>query len=71
MHTGLENLDAITTEIIGAAIEVHRTLGPGLLESVYRSCLVIELRLRSLKKEGERCSSSTRGTIRQLGSCWT
>jgi GxxExxY protein len=36
-----------TTEaIIGAAIEVHRHLGPGLLESAYRRCLVHELRLR-------------------------
>lgn len=36
----------ITEAIIGAAIEVHRHLGPGLLESAYRRCLVHELRLR-------------------------
>ena len=34
--------------MIGAAIEVHRTLGPGLLESVYEECLCYELGLRGL-----------------------
>jgi GxxExxY protein len=36
-----ESLDEITRRIIGAAIEVHRHLGPGLLESAYESCLVM------------------------------
>jgi GxxExxY protein len=40
--------DALSGEIIGAAIEVHRQLGPGLLESTYRACLVEELRLRGI-----------------------
>jgi GxxExxY protein len=41
--------DTITTEqIIGCAIEVHRHLGPGLLESVYESALCVELKARSL-----------------------
>ncbi len=35
--------DAITEKIIGAAIEVHRTLGPGLLETAYEACLAKEL----------------------------
>ena len=39
-----DRLDAITRRIIGAAIEVHRHLGPGLLESAYETCLVFELR---------------------------
>ena len=39
----------ITHEIIGAAIEVHKRLGPGLLESAYEECLAHELRLRSLR----------------------
>jgi GxxExxY protein len=39
----------ITESIIGAAIEVHRELGPGLLESVYEQCLCYELSLRGLK----------------------
>lgn len=38
----------ITELVIGAAIEVHRYLGPGLLESAYRRCLVHELRLRDV-----------------------
>jgi GxxExxY protein len=37
-------LNALTSRIIGLAIEVHRTLGPGLLESVYQACLFHELR---------------------------
>lgn len=39
----------LTKEIIGAAIEVHRTLGPGLLESAYEQCLCYELSQRGLK----------------------
>ncbi len=39
----------IAEEIIGAAIEVHRVLGPGLLESVYEDALCHELNLRGLK----------------------
>jgi GxxExxY protein len=37
-----------TEEIIGAAIEVHKVLGPGLLESAYEECLCHELRLRKI-----------------------
>jgi GxxExxY protein len=49
----LENqrLDQISHSIIGAAIEVHRHLGPGLLESAYESCLVFELKRLGLKVE--------------------
>ena len=39
-------MNELTHEIIGAAIEVHRRLGPGLLESAYRICLAYELRNR-------------------------
>ena len=42
-------LNAVTHAIIQAAIQVHRTLGPGLLESIYRACLIYELRKRGLK----------------------
>ena len=41
-------LNQLTHEIIGASIEVHRTLGPGLLESAYRKCLRRELLLRGI-----------------------
>ncbi|HEY2838614.1 MAG TPA: GxxExxY protein [Pirellulales bacterium] len=39
------NHDELTDQIIGAAIEVHRVLGPGLLESIYEQALVVELEL--------------------------
>ena len=45
----LEERDAITGGVIGAAIEVHRFLGPGLLESVYQTCLERELNLRGIE----------------------
>ena len=44
-----ERLDLITRRIIGAAIEVHKAVGPGLLESAYQACLAFELRERNLK----------------------
>jgi GxxExxY protein len=40
--------DELTEQIIGAAIEVHRVLGPGLLESIYEQALVVELGLRRI-----------------------
>ena len=43
--------DDLTERIIGAAIEVHRILGPGLLESIYEEALAIELELRGLRVE--------------------
>ena len=48
------DIDALTEKVIGCAIEVHRILGPGLLESVYRECLIIELRAAGLHVESER-----------------
>ncbi len=44
----MEERDPLTREIIGAAMEVHREIGPGLLESVYQLCLEHELRLRGI-----------------------
>lgn len=44
----------LTEKIIGAAIEVHRTLGPGLLESSYQECLLFELKSLGLKVEKEK-----------------
>ena len=41
--------DPLTEGVIGAAIEVHRVLGPGLLESVYEKCLCHELGLRGIE----------------------
>lgn len=45
----MDELNKITEAIIGAAIEVHRALGPGLLESAYVTCLINELRERGFK----------------------
>jgi GxxExxY protein len=48
METGSATQDNLTREIIGAAIEVHRALGPVLLESIYEEALCVELELRGL-----------------------
>src|SRR5205085_6930799 len=45
----MEERDPLTREVIGAAIEVHREIGPGLLESVYQLCLEHELKLRKIE----------------------
>lgn len=44
----MDEHDKLTENIIGAAIEVHRTLGPGLLESIYEEALAVELGLRGM-----------------------
>lgn len=46
-------INQISEKVIGAAIEVHRTLGPGLLESAYQECLCYELRQQGLKVRRE------------------
>jgi GxxExxY protein len=48
METASATQDNLTREIIGAAIEVHREIGPGLLESIYEEALCVELELRGL-----------------------
>lgn len=45
--------DLLTELVIGAAIEVHRIMGPGLLESVYQQCMEEELRLRNCPVEAQ------------------
>src|SRR6185369_630242 len=47
------HVNVLTREIIGAAIEVHRHLGPGLLESAYQQCLAKELQLRGIPYQSE------------------
>ncbi len=49
-----EELNKITEGIIGAAIEVHRNLGPGLLESAYQAALAYELNQRGYKVEQQK-----------------
>ena len=46
-----DDINWLTGEIIGAAIEVHKELGPGLLESAYEECLCRELMLREIPYE--------------------
>ena len=47
-------INELTKEVIGAAIEVHRALGAGLLESAYEECLCHELGLRALRFERQK-----------------
>lgn len=49
-----ERLNKITETIIGSAINVHRALGPGLLESAYESCLIYDLGQAGLKVEQQK-----------------
>lgn len=51
MGDGSGNDDPLTREIIGSAIEVHKALGPGLLESAYESCLARELEIRDVRAD--------------------
>ena len=46
MHRLYTQASSLTGDVIGAAIEVHRILGPGLLESIYEKCFLRELELR-------------------------
>jgi GxxExxY protein len=50
----MERENKVTEQIIGAAIEVHRALGPGLLESAYEECLVYELTQRRVAFERQK-----------------
>jgi GxxExxY protein len=47
-------LDEITEKVIGGAIDVHRAMGPGLLESVYQTCMLMELMDRGLDVEAQK-----------------
>ena len=49
-----KEIDPLTGKIIGACIDVHRALGPALLESTYEACLIYELRLKQLKVDSQK-----------------
>ncbi len=48
MHSLYEKADRLSRDVIGAAIEVHRQKGPGLIESIYERCMLRELDLRAI-----------------------
>lgn len=48
LHPLFQKADELSSDVIGAAIEVHRLKGPGLIESIYERCLVRELSLRNI-----------------------
>ena len=48
------NMNQLSSKILGAAIEVHKTLGPGLLESAYEECLCHELSIQGLLFEKQK-----------------
>jgi GxxExxY protein len=54
-----DRIDLLRERVIGCGIAVHRTLGPGLLESIYRDCMLIEVRANNLRVESERRVSLT------------
>jgi GxxExxY protein len=49
MHSLFPHADSLSRDVIGSAIEVHRWMGPGLIESIYERCLLRELELRGIK----------------------
>lgn len=53
MRQSKKEVDDLSYQIIGAAIEVHRNIGPGFLESVYQKCFAIELDERKLTFQQE------------------
>jgi GxxExxY protein len=54
MHPQFDKATGLTETIIAAAIEVHRNMGPGLIESIYEWCMIQELGLRGLKCVSEK-----------------
>src|SRR5581483_5761943 len=54
MHPLYQNADRLSGELIGAAIEVHRIKGPGLIESIYERCLMREIELRNIAAVNQR-----------------
>ena len=53
MNNQKKNIEQVAAAIVDAVLKVHKTLGPGLLESSYQQCLDLELRKRGLKVETE------------------
>jgi GxxExxY protein len=56
MHALFAQASALTHDVIGAAMEVHRDKGPGLLESIHEWCLTMELELRLRAEASTNCN---------------
>ena len=54
LHPLFQKADDLSRQVIGAAIEVHRLKGPGLIESIYERCLLRELDLRAIRAVNQR-----------------
>jgi len=54
MHPLFQKADELRRQVIGAAVEVHRLKGPGLIESIYERCLMRELHLRKIAAVNQR-----------------
>src|SRR5581483_2537657 len=54
MHPLFQKADLLSYQVIGAALEVHRLKGPGLIESIYERCLLRELELREIAAANQR-----------------
>jgi GxxExxY protein len=64
MHSDAKRLNDLSERIIGAAITVHRALGPGLLESPYEECLCHELEKQGIKFERQKPLLLMYGTVK-------
>ena len=53
MHPDYDRADALSKRVIGAAIEVHRKIGSGLIESIYEKCLMRELQLQNIPAKNQ------------------
>src|SRR5689334_22577910 len=61
MFEKLDDVDRIADRVIACAIEVHRTMGTGLLESIYEECMILECRRQGLQLGSNRsCLSTTK-----------
>jgi len=68
MHPLFPQSSGMTHDVIGAAIEVHKDKGPGLLESIYEWCLTMELQLRGHQVTSQDKGQSQQRWLHSVGS---
>lgn len=74
LHEPETDTDELAHTVIGAAIEVHRVLGPGFLEEVYEQALCVELRLRGIPFERQKPAKveyKASTWARDASTCWS